>query len=229
MNQITNVMKMHFRDKLNWIYVPWIYVLFFSFLVNIIIAFLLGGKTEIYTGGIASIYFYMLIAGGVIIRETFSFVVGLSVRRKDYFWGTLVFVALASALSAILLFLLSFLENQTNSWGVNLHFFDLPYLNDGGAVAQIWVNFVMLMFLYFLGFVLASVYRRVGPKGLLVVSIVTLLLLSVGAILCTYYGWWWASFAWVSQYTAFELAWWLTPIVVIFIFLSFLLLRRATV
>jgi hypothetical protein len=229
MNQISGVMKMHSRDKLSWIYVPWVYVLFFSFLVNIIIAFFLDGKTEIYTGGIASIYFYMLIAGGVIIRETFSFVVGLSVRRKDYFWGTLVFVALASALSAILLFLLSFLENQTNSWGVSLHFFHLPYLNDGGVVEQIWVNFVLLMFMYFLGFVLASVYRRVGPKGLLVLSIVTLLLLSVSAILFTYFEWWIPIFTWVSQYTAFELACWMTPVVVIFITLSFLLLRKATV
>ncbi|TMV46618.1 hypothetical protein FE783_25240 [Paenibacillus mesophilus] len=229
MNRIYGVMRMQLRDKFFLIYMPWI-VMLSSFLVNIFVGVLLDGKTTIYTGGIMSIYCYMFVAGILILVQTFPFALGLSVRRTDFFWGTTAVVAGVSVLSAIALFLFAFVEsNLTNGWGVDVHFFHLPYLNDGSAAAQIWIFFSILLNMYFLGFLISSVYRRFGKAGMWVGSIVSILLFSAGTLVCTYYGWWGGIFGWLIGYTAFELALWMFAGAVLYALISYLLLRKATV
>ena len=131
MNRIASVMVMHSRDRLTWFFLPWI-VVGSSFTVNVFIALLLGSKTAIYTGGLSSIYIYMLSVGAITVGGTFPFALGFSTRRRDYFLGTIAQAIAVSAAWAILLWLLSFIEDKLiRNWGVDLHFFHLPYLSNG--------------------------------------------------------------------------------------------------
>ena len=58
-----------------------------------------------------------------------------------------------SAAWAILLWVLSLIEGYlVPNWGVDLHFFHLPYLSNGSPVAQLWVFFVVMLLMFFLGF-----------------------------------------------------------------------------
>ena len=227
MNHIITIFQMHMRNKLNWLVVPWL-ILGCSFLVNMIIAGAVNGE-PIYTGGVASIYIYMLIMGLLTLHHTYSFALGFSMRRKDYYLGTLITVLLASFLTTVFLTILSFMEESLNGWGVELYFFHLPYLNEGNIFIQAWVIFMLLLHFYYLGFVITSVYRRFGCRGMVIFTVISLLAGSVLSAICTYFSWWSVIFTKMISYTAFQLSWGLGVLSLIYIFIAYLLLRRATV
>lgn len=229
MNHIVGVLKMHSRNKLAWFFVPW-FVLLISLAVNLFIGLLLNGKTTIYTGGLASIYTLTFVVGIITLRDTFPFALGFSVRRIDYLLGTIFMVLATSLVTALILLLLSLIENNvTANWGVNVHFFHLPYINDGSLIEQFWVYFVPLVNLYFLGFAIGSVYRRFGSTGIWIFVGVAFLLVSTFVLLATYLLWWGTLIAWLSQYTAFEIACWLVPLTLVYMLISYALLRKATI
>ncbi|MEK4141492.1 hypothetical protein [Paenibacillus sp. FSL L8-0333] len=227
MNPTAGMLKMHFRDKWLWLYTPWV-ILLSSFLVNVIVASFI--QEPIYTGGLVSIFIYMLITGILILVQTFPFALGLSQRRTDYFIGTSLMAIITSAVYSILLYLLSIIESKlTGGWGLGLHYFHLPYLNDGNALEQLWMYFALFLHMFFLGLMISSIFRRFGRSGLFIFSGVTFILCSLGVLLMTYNQWWVDLFNWFAGYTAFELALWSMPLTVVYALLSFLMLRRATV
>jgi hypothetical protein len=229
MNRITSVIKIHSRNKFTWFFLPWI-ILLSSFVINLFISFLIGGKTAIYTGGLASIYIYMLVAGIFTLRDSFPFALGFSIRRTDYFLGTVGMVVAVSAVTAILLLLLSFTESELiRGWGLELHFFHLPYVNDGPLIGQLWIFFVVMVHMYLLGFAIASVYQRFGRTGMYVFFIAAFLLVSVCTYVFTYFNWWRDIFRWLSHYSASELASWLVLAIAAYALVSYALLRKATV
>lgn len=228
MNLTISVIKIHVKNKYQWFFLPWA-ILLSSFVINIIVSLLLGGNVTIYTGGLGSIYIFMLILGCVTLRDSFPFALGFSVRRMDYFLGTMVMMIAVGAISAILLTLLSLAETLTGNWGISLHFFHLPYLADGSFIAQFWIYFVVLIHLYMLGFVITSVYQRFGRTGLFTFFVVAVLLASIATLLSAHYNWWPAIFLWFAQYSAFELASWMVLPAIVYVLASYLLLRRATI
>ncbi len=229
MNRIAGVIAMHARDEESWFFVPW-GIVGSSFAINLLIALFLGGKTALYTGGLASIYIYMLVAGVITLKESFPFALGFSVRRSDYFLGTAALAAAVSAAWAILLLLLSLVESQViRNWGVNLHFFHLPYFSDASLLGQFWTYFVGMLLMYCLGMVTASVHQRFSRMGVYIFAGVSLGLASIFSIVATYWNWWGAIFNWLAQQSAVTLALWLAPVVVLCAFASYALLRRATV
>ena len=228
MNRVMNVMKMHTKDKWGWFFVPWI-ILFFSFFINLIIGIISGGKSPIYTGGLASIYIYMFVAGLVSITQMFQFAIGLSVRRKDFYLGTAgLFISLSSAI-AIVLFILSVLEKVSGSWGVNLHFFHLPYLSDGSVIEQLLINFVLMLNMFFLGSMISSVFQRFGSKGILILLGAIGIVVTILSFLCTYYEWWSDIFQWFTQHSAFEITMWTVPVIAVYMLVSYAFLKKATV
>lgn len=229
MNHITAMLKMHSRNWLSWFFMPWC-ILLFSLAINLFIGLLLNRQKAIYTGGLSSIYIFMFVLGILTLRDTFPFALGFSVRRIDYLLGTIVMVLATSLMSALLLFLLSLIENNVVvNWGVDVHFFHLPYMSDGSLIEQFWVYFVPLAHLYFLGFAIGSIYRRFGGAGMLTFFGIVFLLASAAALLLTYSNQWGTLFAWFSQYTAFTWACWLVPLTLIYALIAYALLRKATI
>lgn len=228
MNRIASVMKIHFRDRWMWLIVPWGFVLLPSFIVNYVISFFLS--EPLYTGGLSSIYIYMMIAGVLTLHQTFPFAIGLSVRRTDYFLGTIAAVVANSALLTIVLFVFSTAEHDwTTRWGTDLHFFHLPHVHDGSPIELIVMSFAVLMHLFFLGFAISGVHRRFGAIGLYTFFALLLVSLTVVGFLGTYYEWWGRIFGWLAEHSAFQLAMWTVPVTVFYVIASYLLLRKATV
>ncbi|MDN4525980.1 hypothetical protein [Fictibacillus fluitans] len=228
MNPISPVIKIHLKHKLTWIGMPWI-ILLSSFFINLIIAFLIGDKAGFYTGGLVSIFIYMFVAGMVTLNQTFSFSLGLSVRRKDYFFGTLTVIVMASILSAIVLSLLSYLESSvTSGWGYNLHFFSLLHSFDANSFWQFWIFFVVLINTSLSGFVISGIFIRFGWPGMYIFFLIAAILLSVITFACTYFHWWSTLFHWVADHPNM-LAFDLLILSLIYAVLSYLFLRKATV
>jgi hypothetical protein len=228
MNRLTGVMKMHFRDKWTWTYIPFL-ILISAFLVNLIVSALVAADKPNYSGGSTLIYVYMFVAGILTISQMFPFALALSVRRKDFFWGTAATGAVVSVVGALLLVLLSAVEEWTNGWGVRLHFFHLPYLNDSAAIEQFGTSFLLFMTLFFLGMTFSSIYRRFGRGGLFIFLLALFLLLTVLLYIMTYYRVWEPLFSWVVRHSAFELAVWTIPAMAVAALVSYLLQRKASV
>lgn len=227
MNRIANVIKMHDRDRLSWFIIPFI-ILGSSFLVNYLTSFL--SDTVMYTGGILSIFIYMFVVGILVLPQTFNFAISFSIRRSDYFYGTSLFGIAASIIFAVGMLLLSFIEhNLTGGWGTSLHFFHLPYLNDGSLLQQFLIYLILMLSLFFGGFTIGSIYRRFKGVGMLIMTVVSLACVTLVSFLITYKLWWDNIINWLVDHTAFELSLWMAPFILIFALISFLLLRKSTV
>ncbi|MFE8697602.1 hypothetical protein ACFYKT_14765 [Cytobacillus sp. FJAT-53684] len=225
---IQSVLKMYSQDKLTWFLIPNI-ILFSVFLFTLLVSILISAGEQIYTGGASYIFFYMLIIGITVVKQTFPYAIGMSIRRTDYFLGTVAMSVATNILFGILLVILSFIENATNGWGGRVHFFHFPYLNDGTLFEQLMIYIIVLIHLFFLGFLISSFTRRFGGKGLLIAAISLLLIISAALLLVNYYGAWINIFNWFATHTAIQIAYTLILPTLLFIGLSYLMLRKATV
>lgn len=229
MNRITGVVRMYARDKWGWFFLPWI-IMGSSFVINLIIAGALSDE-PLRTGGLASIFIYMMVAGIVGVSQSFPFAIGFAVRRKDFVFGTLATMGGVSLISSVVILLLRAIESGTDGWGVDLHFFDISYLNEGSVVAQWWVMFSFMLHMSLLGFVISSIHRRFGRAGIFTAMILFLLAVTVGSFLLGYYDKWEDIGNWLKDNppTAAEFASWLAPATIVYALASYALLRKATV
>ncbi len=226
MNRISVVMKMYVKDKTTWFIMPWS-ILSLIFVVNWIISSVLDHP--LYTGGFSYFFIYFMVLGITSLVFTFPFALSFSVRRKDFFLGTAAMSIGVSAISAFIFTLLAIVEKTLSGWGSELHFFNLPYLNDGSLLEQFWVFFATLLHLYFLGAVIAGVYVRYSGRGVYILMTILLLISTICTFFATRLGWWIDIFHWLKTHTAFELASWMGLIAVFYALITYLLLRRATV
>lgn len=230
MNAIRTMVKMHTRGTLLWLFGPWmgLMIQFLASLIVILILRLFEGQTPFYPGGLIAICAIMFLVGLVTLNDTFPLALGWSCSRTDYVLGTTVTAVAVSAVTAILWLLCSLLESVTGGWGIELHYFHLPYFNDGSLIEQFWVYFVLLANMYFLGFFIGSIYQRIGRAGTLIFLLIIFLLISIFSLIWAYLRWWGALFHWFSHFTAFELALvGLLPLTALYLLASYLLLRRA--
>ncbi|WP_274654753.1 hypothetical protein [Paenibacillus humicola] len=228
MNRTAAVLKMHTRGSAAWFYVPWLITLL-SFAINLIVSIFVRQDGGIYTGGMGSMFIYLFVFGIVVVKDTFPFALGLSLRRTDYYSGTVGMFAGFSLVSAILLELLSMVESGTSGWGVQLHFYHLPYLSDGGPLTELLFFLITMLFMQLSGFFIACMQRRFGIIGLLAFFFVAAVLIGISTLLVTHYGWWGSVFEWFSKQTALDLALWQLPFIAVFLLTSFRMLRRATI
>ncbi|RJG26588.1 hypothetical protein [Paenibacillus thiaminolyticus] len=229
MNRTAGVLKMHLRDKWTWLFIPWS-IMLLSFVINLGIGLSIEqGNKPFYTGGMASIYVYMFVAGTFTLAHTFPYALGMNIRRQDYMLGTIAMSAITSAGSSLLLVLLTFMENLSGGWGVRLHFFQLPYWSDGPVIQQIGIAFLLLMHLYCFGFAISSVHRRYRAAGMYVLIIVSFAILSVLSLALSYYEGWKAVWDFFLRYSAWELVLMTVPFTLIYALISFVLVRRSTI
>lgn len=226
MHRVASVMRMHSKDIWSWFIVPWL-VMLSSFTVNFVISFFMDEPLK--TGGLSSIYIYMLVAGIITLAQTFPFALGMSVSRKDYYLGTSAMIILTSVGSAIMLFLLGLIEGWTGAWWSDLYFFNPPYLSDGPLINQFIVSLVILLFMYYSGIVIAAIHKRTGRNGMFIVAAFLLMVSTVLGFLANYFNWYPSIFHWMGEQSAVDYALWMLPFIVLFAVGSYLLLRRATI
>ncbi|RTE04363.1 hypothetical protein [Paenibacillus whitsoniae] len=225
MNRIQSVVKMHMRNPLSWFMMPWV-IIAVSFAINFIISSSLNDGEDIHTGSIASIFVYTFVAGTLTLKDTFSFALGFSVRRKDYWLGTVLMAVSTYVLSGLLLTALTFIEDGTHGWGVRLHFFKVEFLGDLSFPSMLGINVILLLHFYFLGLAISSLHRRTGAIGMYGFFTALLLLGSIGTYVMTHYQLWMDFGLWVAHhYMSFF--WWMIPLALIYSVISYGLLRRA--
>lgn len=231
MNRAFGVFKMHVRDRFAWLYLPWIICLS-SFAINLVVAGLMKENEGFSTGGIASLYVYLLVLGITIVPQTFPFTLGMGVRRTDYFAGTLLAACAASAVSTVLMIFMSVTEKYGFvGWGVKLNFFHLPFLNEGPTFLQGITLFLLMLNLFFSGFVIACIYRKFGRTGTYIFFTLVLLIFAFTPLLISYYDRWDEIGRWAEANirTMNDLSPWLLLLTALYALASFGMLRRSTV
>ncbi|ASS67709.1 MULTISPECIES: hypothetical protein [unclassified Paenibacillus] len=228
-NRTASVALMHARDKWTWLYIPWM-VLLSSFIVNFAIG-LIARPDNFTTGGLLSILIYMLVAGMIVIHQTFSFALGLCITRRSYFAGTAAAAVGFILLSAVLLTVMLLLERATGAWGVGLHFFEIPYLSDSGAGLALWTFFSLLLFMFFGGLATGSLFRRFGKKGLFSFFLLCMLGFGGWTAVVTAKNWWRGVGSWLMKldFTIVQTTFLLLACALALAAISYMLLRRSTV
>jgi hypothetical protein len=190
MKTLVNVARYHLVDRIAYVAVPWA-ILAFSFLINLAIAVMAprpaGG---IYTGGVVSIYVFLLICGVFSMTRELPFGLMLGVSRRSYYLGTALLVLALGVAYGLALTALQALERASGGWGLSLHYFRVPWIMDGPWY-QTWVTSFVLLVLFFLyGMWYGLVYRRWNLIGMLTfVGAQMLVVLAVAALLTLTHSW----------------------------------------
>jgi hypothetical protein len=190
MKTLVNVARYHLVDRLTYVAVPWA-ILAFSFLINLVIAATVpqppGG---IYTGGLVSIYVFLLVCGVLSMTRELPFGLMLGVSRRSYYLGTALLVLALGLAYGLALTVLQAIERASGGWGLSLHYFQVPLIMDGPWY-QTWVTSFVLLVLFFLyGMWYGLVYRRWNLFGLLTFAAAqVLVVVAVVAVVTMTHNW----------------------------------------
>jgi hypothetical protein len=113
-----------------------------------------------YTGGLATIYVFLLVIGINSIGRSLPFGLALGASRRSFYTGTALFGVALAVLDGTLLTALQAIERATGGWGVRMHFFQIPYILDGPWYLTWLTSFVALTLLFIWGMWFGIVYRR---------------------------------------------------------------------
>lgn len=187
---LVKVARFHLVDRYTYTWLVWA-VLLFTLAVNVAIFAVIprqpsGGTT----GALSVIFVFMVIAGTLSVTKFLPFAFALNISRRTYFLGTLFLVICLSAVHAIILTVLRQIETATDGWGVDVHFFRIPWLLDGTWYTTLLTNFVLLVFCWLAGMWFGLLYSRFKVPGLLIFGAVLALLVLAFVALVSWTGRW---------------------------------------
>lgn len=228
MNRALGVAKMQLINKWTFLGIPAI-IIVGAFLLSAGIWALIPDSVGVkYSGAGQAVMWYFFGMGIQALTLSFPFSQGLSVSRRNFFLGTVGLFAVVAALVAALYVLLGVLETATQGWGLNGQMFAIQWLADQVWFVQMFFYFILMMFLFLLGFWFATVYKRWRATGMLVVFLALGLLL-VGAIaLITLQGEWPAVEVWLVSLTPLTTGLLALALVLLLGVSAYLTLRRVT-
>lgn len=237
LERIVNVAKLHLVNRSAVIWLPlFILSVIFTFTLILwwIIAVLIDRAGEevaeaTFVGGAAGfLVIYMLVVAVQAINLTFPFAQGYSVTRRDFYLGSaLAFVGL-SLLWAALMGTLAIIESVTGGWGLGGYLFSLGYLGVDTVLGTYYVYFMALLFFFFTGMAVASMYVRWKAWGLMGFFAGLALLLIGLVVLATFTDSWPTVGAWLVQNGAVGVAAWSIVPTLLAAVTGFFILRRAT-
>jgi hypothetical protein len=166
MKTLVNVGRYHLVDRMTYLALPWA-VMAFSFLVNVVIAALAPTTPNgYYTGGLVTIYVFLLIAGVLSMTRSLPFGLMLGASRRAYYLGTALLVVVIGAAYGFGLTVLQAVERASGGWGLRMHFFRVPWIMDGPWYVTWLTSFVLLVLFFLYGMWYGLVYRRWSLPGL---------------------------------------------------------------
>ena len=192
MSNILKVGRLHLVDRFGYTWLLW-GVLGLTFLVNFAIYAMIPTTTHPtgnYTGALITIYIFMAIIGVGAATKFLPFAFTLGVSRRTYYLGTMALVLGLCLLYSGMLTVLWWVEGLTNGWGLQLHFFRVPWILDGPWY-QAWItSFALLSLVFLVGLWLGLIYRRFGLSGSVVAYGILTLIVVAAVMLITWQGAW---------------------------------------
>ncbi|MFJ3956998.1 hypothetical protein [Arthrobacter sp. NPDC090010] len=226
MSRILAVSRMQLVNKWTFLGMPGV-ILGGAFVLSLAIFALVPG--EKYSGGASfAPLWYFFALGLQSLTMTFPFALGMSVSRRSYFLGTYATFAAVALGMALLYTVGTQLEAATSGWGMNGYFFRTPFLFDGPWWQSLALSFVITMFFFSTGFWSATVYKRWGVTGALIMGIGVALIVLAAVFLLTWTGNWAAVGEFFAHVQGIGLAGVVLVLVAAMSLGGYLTIRRAT-
>jgi len=226
MNRVLAVSRMQLINKWTFLGIPAV-ILGGAFALCLALFAIISTGTKISGGAPFAPLWYFFALGIQSLTMTFPFSLGMSVTRRAYFLGTYVtFTAVALGM-AVVYAIGTQVELATHGWGMDGYFFRVQFLFDGPWWQSLIVSFVITLFFFTLGFWGATLYKRWGVTGVLLVSIGLALLVVAAIFVITLGGLWGAVGDFLVQISILGLAGILALLAVAMGLGAFLTIRRA--
>ncbi|WET77879.1 ABC transporter permease [Amycolatopsis sp. QT-25] len=186
MNTLVKVARYHLVDRLQFVVLP-VGVTLFAFLVNLtIFAVLPETPEENYSGGLLTLYVFMLVCGALSMTKSLPFGLALGVSRRSYYLGTILLVAGLAGLYAVGIVVFQAIEEATGGWGVGLNYFRVPWLLNGPWYLTLLTSFVLLTLMFVYGMWYGLIYRRAAVVGVVLFAAAQVLVLVGGVLLLSW-------------------------------------------
>lgn len=227
MSRTLAVARMQLINK--WTYIGWpLTILAAAFLMSLAIFALIPVTEGKNGGGSQAPLWYFLVLGIQSMTLVFPFSQGLSISRRAFYLGTLGLFSLIALGMTGLYLLGGVIERATTGWGIYGYFFNIPWVTDGPWYATAAFFFVLMMFMFIIGFWFATIFKRWGTTGTLISTLGTALALIGLAALTTLLEWWGHVGSWFAQQTPLTISGWAALLCVVLAVGSYTTLRKAT-
>jgi hypothetical protein len=230
--RVWRIVRLHYVSWRMSLLLPWL-VLFGILLLNMAIWYLVryaAGVTQMetqYTGSIFYLFGYQAVVGIQLMSLSFSYAMGLSSTRRDYFFGTALWVLVHAAQFTVGIVLLSYVEQWTSGWGVGGHVFQTIYFGTGSLGVRLFTVFFAMIGVMFLGSIFGAAFVRWRAYGLYVLGAVFVFALLAVAALISFTNTWGAVGSWFMEHSTVGVVAWSLPLTAACAVIGFLALRRA--
>lgn len=235
--RVWNAVRLHAANPWPTLIMPWlIFATIFglTFAIWYVVTVAAGGTQNLdadafdYNGGVTWVLFFLTVMAVQAMSLTFRFALGVGMTRRDYYLGTVAYLATLASMYAAGIAVLAQLERLTNGWGLGGRFFAPWFLADLPAWQVWYVNAVAGLLLAMLGMATGAVWVRWKTTGLyLFIGGLALLLVAV-VWLVTVTGSWGSLQAYLGSHSPVVVATWTLPATALCGVCGYLLLRRAT-
>lgn len=185
------VARYHLIDRISYTTGPW-GLLAFHFALIVAIFKMAGPTTDVpgkvlhdQAFNLVVIYVFFLVVGALSIFRSLPFGLALTASRRSYYAGTTLLAVVLAAVYGLALALLQAIERATGGWGMDLHFFRIPYILDGPWYLTWLTSFVGLNLMFIYGMWWGLVYRRWNLVGLLAFGAAQIIVVTGGVIIAS--------------------------------------------
>jgi hypothetical protein len=188
MNRIVAVVRLHFVNTWTILVVPAL-IMAAILLMNIFVWWLIVENIQSpsdranaqegfsYSGAAFYVFIYMMVVAIQAINLTFPYALGYGVTRRNFYLGSAVAFVILSALWAVVLTILCYIELATDGWGLGGRMFSSVYFGDGQWYQRLMLYFAAFLFFFFFGSGVATLYVRWKANGVLAFFAVVALLI----------------------------------------------------
>jgi hypothetical protein len=118
-----------------------------------------------FTGGVVSLYITVAIVHVQAVTQMLPFAMGMSLSRRAFYLGTLLFGVVQALGYGIALAVLTAIEGATDGWGVGLQFWAPAGLDVDNVAVQVLVSGAPMLAFIACGAGIGVVHKRWGTAG----------------------------------------------------------------
>jgi hypothetical protein len=226
-----NVARYHLADyRYNFVAIGWCALAFaFGIDVLILVAARAQPGSPHPVGGLATIYAFLFVGGVLSVSQSLPFGLALGVSRRSYYLGTVLLAAVLAAVDGLAVTGLQAIERATGGWGINMHFFQVPYILSGPWYLTWLTSSVALGLIFIYGIWFGLVFRRWKLFGLAAFAAAQITVLTAGALAVTWTNAWASLGHFFTALSPAGLTGVLAAVAVVLAAGGFATMRRATV
>lgn len=173
--RVWNAVRLHAANPWPTLITPWLVfaaIFGLTFAIWHLVTRAAGGVQNLdtdafdFNGSVTWVLFFLMVMAIQAMSLTFRFALGIGMTRRDYYLGTVTYLAILAATYAAGITLLAQVERLTNGWGVGGRFFAPWFLADLPAWQLWYLNAVTGLLLAMLGVAAGAAWVRWKTTGL---------------------------------------------------------------